>query len=158
MHSALPARNAGRWLVMLLAAALLSASSGCAGGTDSSTLPEAAIHIQKLASLYNRYRTERGKPPANASELKEFCKKLKPEFLKELGINNLDSAFVSPRDNQPYVVQSAGMGAYQGQKGAPQMVAIYEKTGQGGKRWVAFAQGSVAELDEEKFKLQVPKP
>jgi hypothetical protein len=65
--------------------------------TGTTTVTGGMLSFGKLASLYNRYRMEqRGKLPANAAELKEFCKKIKPEVLKELGINNLDAAFVSP--------------------------------------------------------------
>jgi len=102
-----------------------------------------------LAGLCSKYAAKNRTKPASIDELKAWVKKLDKTELGRLGIDNPDTALVSPRDNQPYVlVKSAGSG--------PGDVLAYEKVGEGGKHYIVTPYGSAFELDEAELKRRVP--
>lgn len=94
--------------------------------------------------------------PANETEFKKYIQGLKPDAMQALGIDQaqLDTHFVSPRDEKPYKF------LYKVRPGDPTKppVIAYEQVGSGGKREVAFLNGKVEEVDEARFKELVPKP
>src|SRR5262249_23603225 len=102
----------------------------------------------------------KGQSPPDAAALKKFVKTLDKERLEALGVDpsNLDSLFISPRDKQEYVVRKKPP-----QKGvpdpmAPATVVLYEQTGDGsGRRYVAYENVRVEEVDADKFKQLVPE-
>jgi hypothetical protein len=103
---------------------------------------------QRVLGLYTHYRsTTGGKPPPNADALKAWVKKLKKEELSQRGITDVDQAFISPRDQQPYVIvpPSGSLG-----------VVVFERKGVDGKRYVGTQQGSTLEIDESRLREQVP--
>jgi hypothetical protein len=113
-------------------------------------------HILKIVSLYTEFRgAHQGRAPKDAQELKEWAKGLKKDKLTSRGIENLDDAFVSPRDKQPYVLVRPEA-AKPGPGGRPAMLWVYEKTGVGGKRMGANPMGYAFEMDEEAFKKVLP--
>src|SRR5205807_8122537 len=61
-------------------------------------------HILQVVRLWGAYKQELHKAPSNAEELKAWAKSQKPEVLGKLNIEDVDKAFVSPRDSQPYEV------------------------------------------------------
>jgi hypothetical protein len=138
--------------------------AGCTqkGGDGPSA---AQTNMQNLMRLRNNYMGKHmGRDPASEEEFKKYAKGLKPEELKDMGITDIDACFVSPRDKQPYVINyGAKFGTQSGMdKGgkakegmAPRThppVFAYEKTGSGGKRFVALAMGgSVVEVTEKQF-------
>jgi hypothetical protein len=98
-------------------------------------------NIKKIAYMYSQYTGAKGKPPANVDELKAWAKTLSKAKQTDLGIDDVEKAFTSPRDNQPYVVvplRADGM--------KPDLVIAYEKTGAGGKRWGVSGMGSAWEI------------
>lgn len=159
------------WRAVLALAVLISGLAGCGGNTKKAA--QESSNLKPLAIIYGRFvGRHQGKPPASEAELKEFAKTEADEnFLKQHTLPNVDAMFVSSRDNQPYVViygalppaapppaggptpgdSMAGFGG-----GAP--VIAYEKTGVGGKRYVATSLGAVAELDEKHFQDLVTNP
>jgi hypothetical protein len=77
----------------------------------------------------------------------------KKDKLAARGIEDLDDAFVSPRDKQPYVLVKPEA-AQRGPGGRPPMLWVYEKTGVDGKR-MGVNMGGAFEMDEERFKKLV---
>jgi hypothetical protein len=71
-----------------------------------------------------------------------------PERDEYLIGDDLDGIFISPRDNQKYVVRYNLKPA---PGGATRAVA-WEATGQGGLRYVALSVGYVEEYDDETFR------
>jgi hypothetical protein len=128
---------------------LLLAVIGCKRVTvqPREALPGEA-ETQRILVLYTDYRQAMGgKPPPSAEVLKKWAKGLKD--LSQRGITDLDQAFVSPRDNLPYVIvtPSGGLG-----------VVVFERKGAEGKRFIGTQQGSVIEIDEAYFRQNVPNP
>jgi hypothetical protein len=85
----------------------------------------------------------KGKSPSNAEQIRDWAKKQPKEKLAHLGVEDVDNACVSPRDNQPYVVIELVMGM------GP--IVAHEKDGVGGRRLVVNSQGSVIDADENQF-------
>jgi hypothetical protein len=152
-----PWRTRGpRSLVLAVAACLFG---GCQGGPVKTDLDPNEKHILKIISLYSEFRAaHRGKPPRDARALKSWAQRLKKEKLAERGIENLDDAFVSPRDKQPYVLVKPEA-ARPGPGGRPAMLWVYEKTvGGDGKRMAANPMGYAFKVDEERLKKLLGPP
>jgi hypothetical protein len=144
----------GRSLLVLAVAVCLF--GGCQRGPTKTDLSPDEKHILKIVTLYTDFRgAHQGRGPRDARELKDWAKGLKKEQLDARGIEDLDSAFISPRDNQPYVLVKPEA-ARPGPGGRPAMLWVYEKTGVDGKRMAANAMGYAFEMDEEQFKELVP--
>ena len=129
--------------------AVLPLLTGCGQKIEPQPLPPAEARVRKLGTIYHEFITaQHGKKPANMEELKAWAKKLSKTRLGEMGIEDVDATFVSPRDNQPYVLLRGG-------PAGPWQVVAYEKTGLEGKRYVITAMGSALELEESALK-QIP--
>ena len=104
-------------------------------GDDGSTGLLGGSRVRKSDARIDCYGT--------IDELKAWAKKLPKEKLDAMGIDNVDEAVVSPRDQQPYVLV----------RGGPQMmIQAHEKIGAGGKRYVLYSTGSVFEMGDDAFK------
>ncbi|MFW5693154.1 MAG: hypothetical protein ACOCWL_02965 [Thermoguttaceae bacterium] len=113
--------------------------------------------LKPLAVLYGQFTgRNRGNPPANDAQFKEFIRSHDAEQLASLGVDDVDELFVSERDGEPYVVLygDAAQGNPPGPAGAP--VVAYEQEGVRGKRFVASSMGAVEEVDEARFRELVP--
>ena len=145
-------RKVGRGAALALLAVV---AVGCSG-SGPRELPADTVHIMKLAALYGTYRRAHGnKSPTSVLELKSWAVKLPKEQLAQMGIDNLDAAFTSPRDNEPY--QMAAPQANQpGAQFGVQRVVFYEKVGVGGRHLTVSSMGSPTELPEEELKKLVP--
>lgn len=143
---------------LLLVLALLPATWGCgSGAAQLETNDPSRIRLQALGIQYARYlNLHSGKLPPSEIELKRFISAQGKTFLQERGIANVDSLFVSPRDNQPLVVSYGTNKLVRGFSADP-MVA-HEQKGIDGLRLAVFPGGAVLELDEEMFsKLSLAK-
>src|SRR5262245_14244731 len=124
---------------------------GC-GGEGPRERPEGEAPLKQFAVLYGHYlANHRGKPPKDAAQLKAFAK---TGDVKKFGVDDLERAFVSPRDGQPYVVVAQAAGVPDPSR--PGVIA-YEQTGKGGRRFVAFSTTAVEEIDEARFAELVPQ-
>jgi hypothetical protein len=122
---------------------------GCGPNLPDRVQPSAEARIAKLASICSKYATKQRKKPASIDELKSWAKQLSKPELEQLGLEDPDTAFVSPRDNQPYVlVKTPGAG--------PGDVIAYERTGQGGMHYIVTPYGRAFELDDAELKRRVP--
>lgn len=144
------------------AAILVCLTGGCQKGGNPP--PPETQHIQRVARLYMEYFQSKKmqQSPKNVDDLKAFAKTLDKQRLTGMGIDDLDAAFVSPRDKKPYVVlPAAPMGmpsggkqgaAPQGMEAMSRAIIVHEQEGVSGKRMVVFMQGgSAVEMDEAGF-------
>jgi hypothetical protein len=135
----------------VLAAALLLALvcglAGCSRAT-ASVEPQAKQRLQQLLELYRQYVRKHGKGPASEQELREFGQSLTAaERASYLIGDDLESIFVSPRDNQKFQVRyNLKLDAT-----GPTRAVAWEATPQNGMRYVALSMLYVEEYDEETF-------
>src|SRR5437763_1274492 len=88
-----------RLIFGLLAFSLVS---GCNRPLEVQEPPLTQARIRKLAPLCRKYMIKQKKKPGSIEELKAWVKKLSPTEQSELAIDDPETAFVSPRDNQPF--------------------------------------------------------
>jgi hypothetical protein len=113
------------------------------------TEPEAKVRLTKVLSLYKLYVDKHKKGPPNEQALRELGQKLSPQERDEYLIgDDLDSIFISPRDNQKYVIQYN----LRLDPGGQTRAVAWEATAQDGMRFVALSMGYVEEYDDETFK------
>jgi hypothetical protein len=137
---------AGLPLAGLAFALTLLPAAGCRSRTEAGE-PEAKARLTKLLRLYRAYADRHGQGPPSDAALREFGQKLSPKDRDELLIgDDLDGIFVSPRDNQKFVIRHD----LKLSGGATRAVA-WETEGHAGKRFVALSMGYVEEYDEETF-------
>jgi hypothetical protein len=99
--------------------------------------------------VYQLHVEKKRKGPANEQELREFAKGLTAKEKDEYLIGeDVESIFVSSRDNQPFVIKYNLNLAPGGETRA----VAWETTGENGRRYVALSMGYVEEYDEETFK------
>lgn len=135
----------------VVAVAVSGALVGC-GGEGARERPEGEAPLKQFAVLYGHYlASHRGKPPRDAAQLKAFAKTVD---VKKFGVEDLERAFVSPRDGQPYVVVAQTAGVPDPSRPA---VIAHEQTGKGGRRFVAFSTTAVEEVDDTRFAELVPR-
>jgi hypothetical protein len=132
----------------LVVCALLN---GCGVGHRASQEREQS-NLKPLAVFYGQFIGQhRGQPPANEKEFKEFIRSLGAKQVAGFDVSDVDSLFISSRDQKPYVVLYG--------KNAPlgkDRVVAYEQEGKGGKRFLATDVGNIQEVDEARFKEMVP--
>ena len=132
-------------------AAIIFMAAGC--GREDPTNRVAAMNdsnIKRLANLYMAHQMRRGsKGPANEAAFKEFIKNgMAPHRLEMMQVNpnNADALFISERDGQPFVVRYGLSGGTM-----TALPVVFEQQGEGGKRLVAFTNGSVEEVDAARY-------
>jgi hypothetical protein len=129
--------------------ALFPLVNGCGPTVPYREQPSAEARIQKLAGLSSTYAVRLKKKPGSIDDLKAWVSKLDKTELGRLGIDDPEAAFVSPRDNLPYVLVKAG-------GSGPGDVLAYEKIGAGGKHYIVTPMGRAFELDEAELRRRVP--
>lgn len=134
--------------------ALVAMSIAATGCSSEATHINAAdrLPLKHLAILYGQYRSShQGQVPKDEASFKDYIKKLDPNQLNAAGVDQseIEKLFVSPRDNEPYVIRYNNPPPAPGPNG-PSAVG-YEKTGKNGKRFVAFTTGELEEVDEARF-------
>jgi hypothetical protein len=128
---------------------VIALAGGCGPTVPYREQPSAEARIQKLAALCSTYALRQKKKPSSIEDLRDWAKRLDKTELARLGLEDPENAFISPRDNQPYVlVKSPGSG--------PGDVLAYEKMGAGGKHYIVTPMGSAFELDDTELKRRVP--
>jgi hypothetical protein len=134
---------------------------GCSKEAPMSSPEE--VNLKKMTVLFGQFRGQnKGQPPQNAQQFKDFLKKLDKGTLDRQGIdaNNLDQLLVSSRDGKPFVWRDRkhmGAGGAPGVGSSGMTVMIFEQEGKGGKRMVAYDVGKVEEVDEATFRQLVPE-
>jgi len=106
---------------------------------------DAQDRLSKLMNLYRCYTDKNQKPPATEEALREFGQKLSPQDRADRLIgDDLESIFLSPRDNQKFVVK------YNLRPDpATNRALAWEAAGKDGMHFVALTMGYVVEYNEE---------
>ncbi len=142
-------QNGCKFLSLLLVIA--TTSLACTQQAPPPTQQE--IHLKALAVCYGKFlASHQGRTPKNEAEFKAFVEQLPREQIPGAPSDS-SSLFVSPRDNQPYLIRYDIGPAMPGLH-AP--VIAYEQTGVDGKRYVANLLGAVEQVDEATFREHVP--
>lgn len=144
-------RGLARGVLLAMAPAVLAA--GC--GSQKENVAQLQSGLKPLAMIYGQFQGRNGRPPANEAEFKAYVQSVPAQDLAAWGATDASTLFVSSRDGQPYVVLY-GDAAKQAPGPPDSRVIAYEKTGVGGKRFVANVLGSVEEVDETRFRQLVP--
>jgi hypothetical protein len=124
--------------------------AGCGGPRNPSGAAAQSSRLRALAAFYKQYQdSHRRRPPENEAEFKAYLKTLSPEQLDAWKISDIDQAFISERDNEPYVI-------LYGKQAAKARLIGSEKSGKDGKRMVVHATGQVELADEAQFQKLAP--
>jgi hypothetical protein len=152
-HGRLQQSGGGRLLVLILVCLSLTEGLGC-GSQGAATDAEAdPSRIKELTTLYMSYMNRNGdRPPASEAEFKRFVAERGQPLFESAGVSAADELFVSPRDNEPYVI----LYGHEAAKLISRGIVIHERTGVGGRRLVGNRGGSVEEVDEAQFRKLVP--
>jgi hypothetical protein len=122
---------------------------GC--GSNENKVEQETSNLKPLMVLYGRYVGQhRGQPPPNEAAFKEFIKSADTSALPSGGGKNIDSLFISTRDQKPYQIIYGAANGPPGPGGQP--VVAYEQEGVGGRRYVASVLGAIEEVDEARFR------
>lgn len=133
--------------LLFAATCVLALVPGC-GDPEAPPEPEAKVRLQKLLRLYIAYADRNRQGPPDAQALTAFGHKLTAQERDELMIgDDLESIFISPRDQQPFAVRYK----VRPDPGQPRAIA-WEAAGKDGLRWVALSTGYVEEYDDDTFK------
>jgi hypothetical protein len=150
--NALRETRARSCVIAALAFLLAGLELGCNNGSSGVTETEGKTRLTRLLRLYQVYVDKKKKGPANEQDLRDLAQKLTPQEREDFLIgDDLQGIFISPRDNQPFVIKY-NLNLAPG--GATQSVA-WEAKGQNGKRYVALSVGYVEEYGEEMLKEYV---
>jgi hypothetical protein len=117
----------------------------------------AARRLKGLATMYLDYAAAKGGGPPNEEAFKKHLNMVEKFVLSGNGVDPsaINEAFISPRDNQPWVIlYGVGIGRISGDS-AP--LVAYEKTGVKGKHLVAFANTKLDYVDENGLKELLEK-
>ncbi len=122
----------------LLVFSILFCGCACRGGPSAA---EAGLKL--LAVQYGRFVSQnKGMSPPGPQEFKDFIG-------QNSTLEDVDKIFISPRDQQPFVI------VYNLRLGAPDKYGgpaiIYEQTGVAGKRLVALPTTRIEEVDEARW-------
>ena len=119
-----------------------------AGCSDDALTSPTAQKLQGLANSYLDHVVGANGPPPDEKTLKKHMAGLRASVQYDYHIdpNNIDSSFVSQRDNEPFVVMyGKNIGKLSGDS---KHVIAHEKTGKNGKRLVVFASTKVDNVGE----------
>jgi hypothetical protein len=122
---------------------------GC--GEEQSVQREAPSNLKALLALYSQATTRLGHRPRTENEFKDYVSKNGSSFLDAYKIASADHLFISPRDNQPYVVIYGPP-----PQGLAAGVVAYEQTGVDGGRQIGFDLGNIDHVDDARFRQLVP--
>jgi hypothetical protein len=140
-------------LYLLFLGLSLTTGLGCGSQPAASDSAVDISRIKELTTLYMSYLNRNGgRPPASEEEFKRYVAESGEPLFKSAGVNEADELFISPRDNQPYVIPYGSDAARLISKG----IVTYERTGVGGRRLVGYRGGAVEQLDETEFRKLVP--
>lgn len=118
---------------------------GCGSAVEDKRDPNLGV----LSHFYSRFlMSQRGRPPASKEDLVNYINNEGQRLLESRNIDDVESLFISTRDEQPYVIRygRAGEPKYSGG------LVICERVGVEGKRFVGYSDGTVTELAEDEIR------
>ena len=128
---------------------MASGLTGCSSQPTGTTAPEGKLKMRRLLDCYQTYCSRNNnRAPRDEKAFRAFLEKQPPEEKKALDLpDNLDDLFANPRDGQKFEVQwGAKPDAL-----VTNRALMWEKTGVGGQRFVALANGYIESFDEQRF-------
>jgi hypothetical protein len=127
-------------------------AAGCGSGQSGGDAAPDTSHIKELTTLYVSYMNRNaGRPPASDAEFKKYVADNGGPLLESVG-TSAEQLFVSPRDNEPYVILYGSEAAKLLRHG----IVVHERSGVDGRRLVGYRGGFVNEVDEAEFRKLVP--
>lgn len=144
------ARSTPPWGLGLLLGIGCLLIAGCGGPKNPAGAEIQTSRLRAIATFYKQYEnSHRRQSPENEAEFKAYLKTLPPQQLDAWKISDIDQAFISERDNEPYVIQY-------GKQAASGRLIGSERNGKDGKRMVAHRTGQVELVDEAQFQKLAP--
>ncbi len=141
------------WLRSLLVYTSLIVVFGCSSQEAGTGAAADTSRIKELTTLYTSFMNRNaGRPPATESEFKQYVAERGEPLFKSAGVSTAAELFVSPRDNEPYVILYGNEAAKLISRG----IVVHERTGVGVRRLIGYRIGSIEELDEAEFRKLVP--
>jgi hypothetical protein len=137
---------------LVAALCVLTIALGCSAGNDAARGIAAAndSNVRRLSNLYQAYRLRNdSQGPKDQAELVTYLRQdMVPSRLERMGVdpNDIEGLFVSDRDGEPLVIRygvGGGLGAVD--------AVIFEKEGRNGTRQIGFTDGSVEEVDADRY-------
>lgn len=139
---------AGKCIACVLLLVACTAWAGCSRQRTGTSDPEAKLRLEGILEGYKAYIHKYGKGPPDEATFLAYLRKLPADQKEALRIaDDLDTLLTSPRDGQKYVIRYKMSNLQEGDTRA----VAWEKTGGGGRRWVALSVGYVEECDDEYF-------
>lgn len=136
----------------LILGAILILLAGCSRPAASDTGGDP--HLSMLTKIYvDHMNAHQGTPPKDEAAFKAYIRAHGAPRLKGHDVNELDSLFVSTRDNQPLAF------VYSTSSTSPlrqSLVIGYERSATDGKRTVGYRHGDSELVDETKFQELAP--
>lgn len=124
--------------------------AGCGGPNNPAGSQVQTSKLRAIVAFYQQYQdSHRRQPPENEAEFKAYVKTLSPQQLDAWKVSDIDQAFLSERDGQPYVV-------LYGKQAASGRLIGSERNGKDGQRMVAYKTGQVELVDEAQFQKLAP--
>jgi hypothetical protein len=142
------------FLGILFVLAAVMFFTGCSKGVEV-PVGDAAENIRKLALGYVQYAAQHGGTgPKNRESLAKFLVE-RSGYTRE----DADKSFVSPRDNQPYVIRwgQSPLGPMGPEvEMAKANILIFERTGADGVRYTADGRMAIRQMTEAELEKEVP--
>ena len=140
--------------VIVWIAAATCILAGCGGGKSDVPVGDAAENIRRLNLAYVQYAGAHG--GVGPADKKTLAKAVADDNL--ISVEEAEKFFVSPRDNQPYIIRwgQRPMGRPVGPDPPKPTIIIFENSGADGTRYIADGQMSVRELPQDAFSKAVP--
>jgi hypothetical protein len=141
-------RRIRRWTILggvsiFLLAIVVFQLAGCGEKQARMDLTPEEQHILQFMRLYSYYRNAHsGKVPASPKEIKDWVNGLKENERKQIPIEDLDKAFISPRDGQPYDLAPPPPPQMRGMS----KVVVFEHNGVAGEKLAVGSLGNVSRL------------
>jgi hypothetical protein len=133
-------------VAIILAGLAFVPAAGCSHKKLNRPAGETPQRMEALVTCYSMYLAKhQGHFPLDESAFKTFIRSDCKHVLSKHGLSDVDSIFVSDRDNKPLEVtyaKAAGTREF-----GPETIVAHEDTGVAGKRLVALGSGAVREFD-----------
>ena len=131
----------------------LAVVTGCSQDQQAASIVASknSSNIQRLANLYRSYQLRHGSQgPKDEEGFKDYIQHAMPAHrleMMQIDPDNIEGLFISERDGQPFLVRYGVHG------GMDWITAVvFEQQGRNAKKQVGFTDGSVAEVDDSRFR------
>jgi hypothetical protein len=146
-------RSQSRRIYRVFVSCSLAMALGCNSQQSGSDGTTGVPRIKGLTALYISFMNNNaGRPPASEDEFKRYVAEKGGPVFDSAGVSTAEEMFISPRDNEPYVILYGNDAAKLLSRG----IVAHERTGVNGSRLVGRRAGSIEDLGEAEFRKLVP--